>query len=238
VRPKDAPTPDGELGPLGFMEKEFVDFINTIRSSENERARTNTLRPKDLNEDKRGPFGKAELIAVSAIREILDAERIRMEQSRLRGGAVVRPIDVPGPLGNFEMAVLDVVSAEQQRKLEGEGAGFSIRPMKASVKGPLGELEQQAVAAVQRLTNEEKERLRNIQRFLDDNRPMEKDRLSILGIFEAIIVGILRAPMMLMELISRVSELLRSEVLSEDDDAILRQQQAKEEVVSSKKRRD
>ena len=119
VRPIEATTPDGELGPLGIIEKKFVDFLDNIRTSERERSRTNTLRPKDLEESKRGPLGEAELAAVAAIREVLDSEKLRMEQSMLRDG-IVRPIDVPGPLGDFEMKVLEVVRAEQQRKLDRE----------------------------------------------------------------------------------------------------------------------
>ena len=80
------------------------------------RSSTKTLRPKDLDEAHRGPLGEAEMKAVAAIREILDSERLRVEQSMARD-KIVRPIDIPGPLGEFEMAVLDVVEAEQQFSL-------------------------------------------------------------------------------------------------------------------------
>ena len=238
VRPKDSVSDDGELGPLGFMEKQFVDFLERIRASERERTRTKTLRPKDLDESTRGPLGEAELRAVAAIREVMDAEKLRMEQSRMRGGTVVRPIDVPGPLGEFEMKVIEVIRAEQQRKKDREenpGALF-VRPKDSSLRGPLGDLEQAAVDAVETLTNEEKERLRNIQRILDENRPMEQESLSLLGIIETIVVGIVRAPILLYQLVMRVKELLESEPLDEVDAEILRRQRESEEKGSGKQR--
>lgn len=237
VRPIDAAEPDGELGPLGLIEKQFVDFLNNIRNSEKERSRTKTLRPKDLDESVRGPLGEAESKAVEAIREILDSEKVRVDRSKLQGGTV-RPIDVPGPLGEFEMAILEVVKAEQQRKLDREGnpGALFVRPKDSTRKGPLGELEEQAVAAVEKLTNEEKERLRNMQRFLEENRPMEQDKSSILGMIEAISVGILRAPILLFQIFARVKELLESEPLAEADAEILRRRR-KIEAAKKKKRK-
>jgi hypothetical protein len=236
VRPKDAAFEDGELGPLGFMEKQFVDFLDTIRTSETERSRSKTLRPKDMDESTRGPLGEAELRAVTLIREVLESEKLRIRQSKI-GGKLVRPIDVPGPIGEFEMTVLEVVKAEQQRKLdrEKEPGTLLVRPKDSSRKGLLGELEQAAVEAVQKLTNEEKERLRNIKRVLDENRPMDQESLSPLGIIEAIIVGIVRAPILLFQIILRVTELLDSEPLAKSDAESLRQRQAADKSLSEKK---
>jgi hypothetical protein len=238
VRPKDAAFEDGELGPLGFMEKQFVDFLDTIRKSETQRSLSKTLRPKDMDELMRGPLGEAELRAVTVIREVLESEKLRIRQSKV-GGKLVRPIDVPGPIGEFEMTVLEVVKAEQRRKLDREkGPGaLMVRPKDSSRKGALGELEQAAVAVVQKLTSEEKERLRNIQRVLDENRPMDQENLSPLGIIETIIVGIVRAPILLFQIILRVKELLDSEPLDESDAEILRLRQAAEKT-SSKKKKD
>jgi hypothetical protein len=230
VRPKDAISSDGELGPLGFMEKQFVEFLDNIRSSERERSRTKTLRPKDLDESKRGFLGDAELKAAAALREILDAEKLRAEQSKLREG-IVRPIDLPGPLGDFEMAVLEVVKAEQQRKADREeNQSLWVRPKDSTRKGPLGELEEQAVAAIERLTNEERERLRNIQRILVENRPMELDKSSTLGIIETIAVGVVRAPILLFQILARVVELLQSEPLADADADILKRLEKIEEA--------
>ena len=238
VRPKDAAFEDGELGPLGFMEKQFVDFLDTIRTSETERSRSKTLRPKDMDESTRGPLGEAELRAVTLIREVLESEKLRVRQSKI-GGTIVRPIDVPGLIGEFEMTVLEVVEAEQQRKLdrEREPGTLWVRPKDSSRKGPLGELELSAVAAVQKLTNEEKERLRNIQRVLNENRPMDQESLSPLGIIEAIMVGIVRAPILLFQIILRVKELIESEPLDESDAGILRSRKDAEKL-SSKKKKD
>jgi hypothetical protein len=225
VRPKDSSTEDGELGPLGLLENQFVTFLDKIRLSEQERSRTKVLRPKDMEESMRGPLGEAELKAVTAIRQVLDSERLRMEQSKLRGGKVVRPIDVPGPIGEFEMQVLEVVKAEQQRKLDREKASaMLVRPKDSTYRGPLGELEAQAVEVVKKLTNEEKERLRNIQRTLEENRPMDQKEKTLLGVVETVVVGIVRAPILLFQIVLRVIELLGSENLDEDDANVLREQ--------------
>jgi len=236
VRPIEAKAPDGELGPLGFMEKQFVDFLDEVRQSEKERSRSNTLRPKDLDESVRGPLGEAELKAVEAIREILDAEKLRMTQSRMRD-ELVRPIDVPGPIGEFEMIVLEVVEAERQRAMDRKmnPEKLLIRPKDASMKGPLGVLEEQAVAVVEKLTIEEKERLRNIRKFLHDNRPMQQDENSILGIFERVAVGLVRAPILVYQIIVRVTELLQSEPLSDEDVRVINDRSGAQKRDESKK---
>ena len=225
VRPMDASMGPGEidqLGPLGAIEKRVVDFLESIQRSERERTKSRVLRPKDLEASKRGPLGEAELRASEAIREILNSEKIRMQQSRIRDG-IVRPIDVPGPLGELEMAVLEVVRAEEQRKLETEenGGAVLVRPMDAKTKGPLGELEAQATEAVKRLTDEERQRVRNIQRYLDENRPMQQAQPSILGMLETFVVGVVRAPILLFQIFSRVRDLLDSETIDKSDAKIL-----------------
>mmetsp|Transcript_10586 Transcript_10586/g.25494 ORF Transcript_10586/g.25494 Transcript_10586/m.25494 type:complete len:421 (-) Transcript_10586:2273-3535(-) len=230
VRPMDASAGPGEieqLGPLGVIEKRVVDFLDRIQRSERERTKSKVLRPKDLDASKRGPLGEAELRASEAIRDILNSERMRMEQSKIRDG-IVRPIDIPGPLGELEMAVLEVVKAEEQRKLETEENSGSVlvRPMDAKTKGPLGELEAQASEAVKRLTDEEKERVRNIQRYLDENRPMQQAQPSVLGTIEAFVVGIVRAPILLFQILSRVKDLLESEIIDESDAKILEQRKS------------
>jgi len=221
VRPLEAKAPDGELGPLGFMEKQFVDFLDTVRQSERQRTKSKTLRPMEMDESTRGPLGEAEWKAVKAIRQIVDAEKTRMNQSRLRD-VIVRPIDVPGPIGELEMKILDVIDAERQRVADG------VRPMASSKKGPLGELEEQAVAIVEKLTKEEKERLRNINRFLKENRPMEQDEKSFWGIVETVAVGIVRAPILIYQIILRVRELLDSTTLPIEDSELLQERSKRE----------
>jgi hypothetical protein len=231
VRPMDASTGPGgigQLGPLGVIEKRVVDFLESIQRSERERTKSRVLRPKDLEASKRGPLGEAELRASEAIRDILNSERLRVEQSKIRDG-IVRPIDIPGPLGELEMAVLEVVKAEEQRKLETkENSGaVLVRPMDAKTKGPLGELEAQATEAVERLTNEEKQRVRNIQRYLDENRPMQQAQPSALGMIETIVVGIVRAPILLFQILSRVKDLLESETIDASDAKILEEEKSR-----------
>ena len=229
VRPYEAVTPDGELGPLGYMEKQFVDFLDMIRRSERARSLANIIRPKDMDESVRGPLGEAEYKAVEAIREILDAERLRATQSKERD-ELVRPIDVPGPIGEFEMIVLEACEAERQRALDRkrDPENALVRPKDATTKGPFGELEEQAVAAVQRLTNEEKERLRNIRKYLKEKRPMESDKNSVLGVLETLVVGVLRAPILAYQIVVRVSELMQSEPLPEED-AVMLERRTKDE---------
>mmetsp|Transcript_8059 Transcript_8059/g.22976 ORF Transcript_8059/g.22976 Transcript_8059/m.22976 type:complete len:392 (-) Transcript_8059:1579-2754(-) len=228
VRPYETEAPDGELGPLGFMEKQFVDFLEKIRQSERERSKSKTLRPMYMDESMRGPLGEAEFRAVQSIREILDAEKLRVAQSKLRS-EVVRPIDVPGPLGDLEMKILEVIEAERQRKVDRESnpSGSFVRPKDASKKGPLGELEEQAVAVVQKLTGEEKERLRNINRYLNENRPMELNKNSVLGFLETVAVGIVRAPILMYQIFLRVSELLQAETLDTEDSKIVEKSREK-----------
>lgn len=230
VRPYETTTEEGELGPLGKVEKKVVDLLEKIRRSETLRKNTKTLRPKDLEESQRGPLGTAEMKAVEQINDILTSEKLRAQQSRKRD-RVVRPIDVPGPLGDFEMAVLEVVQAERLRKREKDKNPESriLRPKDSKVKGPLGELEEQAVEAVKKLTEEEKYRLRSVKRLLDEKRPMEQDEKSLLGLLETVAVGIIRAPILVFQIIARVKELLDSEPLPEEDSRILQKEREKED---------
>ena len=235
VRPIDAAKESGvPPGPLASLEQRVVDFLEQIRVSERERSRLKVARPKNMDEGLRGPLGEAERRASEAIREILQSELTRAQQSRLRDG-IVRPIDVPGPLGEFELKVLEIVRAEEARAAESKtdpnklGKFGTIRPMNAKQKGPLGEMEERAIEAVNRLTLEEKERLRNIQKYLAETRPMEQDRNSFLGIVETVVVGIVRAPILIFQIAARVKTLLESEPLQDEDAEILEKASRKEE---------
>jgi len=130
------------------------------------------------------------------------------------------------------MAVLEIVKAEEQRKVESMNNPDAklVRPMLAKTKGPLGELEQQATEAVKKLTDEEKQRLRNIQKFLDENRPMQQNEKSVVGVVETIVVGIVRAPILFFQIFARVKNLLESEPLDDADAEILRQNQSQEKM--------
>lgn len=175
----------------------------------------------DLEEGKRGPLGNAEARAMTTIKEFSDSERMRAAQSRLRGGKIVRPIDVPGPLGEFEKAILDIVTAERERARERLMSGKIVRPKDSRLSSPLGNAERDAVATVDKIRKEEEERLRNIRKSLEENRPMEKSRNTPLGILESVSVGLLRGPDLVMKVIDRVSELLSSEKLDESDQKLL-----------------
>ena len=222
IRPIDTIEGEEELGPLGFLEKQVSDFIQTIRQSEQERVRTKTLQPKNLPEEVRGPLGTLELAVSRFLKELQASEQLRAEQSRRRGGEIVRPIDVPGPLGEWEMKIADILRAEERRAMElNKNEGRVLRPKDARYRGPLGEAEQALYDLFDQLRAEENERFRSIQQLLQDKRPMENDRKSVLGVSEAIVVGVFRAPQLIMSVIQRVTELLKSEMLSQSDEEIL-----------------
>jgi len=228
IRPsdnKDDEDQEHQLGPLGYLEQRVVEFFAQIRKAENERVRTKTLRPKDLEEAFRGPLGQLELDAVRTLEEIRASETLRAQQSRLRGGEIVRPIDVPGPLGELELKVAELFQAEQRRARERErNEGRIVRPKDAALQGPLGKAESTAYETIQSLSQEEMERLRNIRRALEERRPMDANRQSLLGAAEALMVGILRGPQMIIKVFQRVGELLQSQplVLDENDKEIIK----------------
>lgn len=230
---------DNYIGPLALLEKAASDFLASIRTSETERVRTKTLRPKDLQADKRGPLGTLELSITDFFDELRASERLRAEFSRSRGGETVRPIDVPGPLGEWELLVADILKAEERRAMElNRNEGKVVRPKDAQYRGPLGQIEQSAVEFLDQLSMEERQRLRSIGERLRENRPMESNRDSLLGILEAILVGIVRAPQMLWSTVMRVQELLSSEMPSVQDQKILaekaqQQQQQQQQIKPS-----
>ena len=244
IRPSDNKDEDDEerLGPLGFLERQVVEFFAKIRREERERVRTKTLRPKDLEEALRGPMGQLEWDAVRTWNEIRESENLRAQQSRLRGGEIVRPIDVPGPLGELELKVAELFQAEQRRARERErNKGRIVRPKDASLPGPLGKAESTAYDTIQSLSQEEMERLRNLRRVLQERRPMDNDRESLFGAAEAFLVGILRGPQMVARVFQRVFELLQSQTLLNEQDKELikkRQDLAAEPMQPSKKKVD
>mmetsp|Transcript_8165 Transcript_8165/g.12522 ORF Transcript_8165/g.12522 Transcript_8165/m.12522 type:complete len:409 (+) Transcript_8165:150-1376(+) len=210
VRPMDVESG----GPLGEIESMVVGFFDRIRASEKLRTDMGILRPKDLDESQRGPLGDAEYRLYQALKELATSETERMEQSVQRGGEVVRPMEIPGPLGEVEAAVMAVIDAERKRKEESASGDSFVRPKDALIKGPLGEAEQETIRAFRRLNEEERERLRGILKKLEENRPMELNRNSILGFLEAVVVGIIRAPKMIASVWDRAAELLRSEIIT------------------------
>jgi len=214
-------------GPLSNLESAAVTLLDRIRSSERERIKTSTLRPKDLEEEKRGPLGNLEANIVKALDEIKTSESERMRLSRRRGGEIVRPIDVPGPLGEMELWYLELITAEKQRVKDRErNNGELVRPKDASIQGPMGTAELKITEAINYIKEEETERLKNVKRLLQEKRPMEADRDSALGWTEALIVGLFRAPQLLFRVVDRVKELLDSESVEGED---LKKLQKKEE---------
>jgi hypothetical protein len=141
-----------------------------------------------------------------------------MDQSRRRGGEAVRPIDVPGPLGEFERYVGDIIRSERQRVKDRElNEGKLVRPKDASISSGLGEVERKASEDWETLQNEEKQRLLSLGRFLRERRPMERDKDSPLGVTEAFTVALLKGPKLVAKVADRVTELLKSEQLEAED---------------------
>jgi hypothetical protein len=209
----------GTDGPLGQLESRVVDFFRNIRSAEQERVRTKTLRPKD-SPSGGGPLGEWERTVVNWCREVHDSETLRGQQIRQRNGDMVRPMDVPGPLGEMELRVAEIFRAEQMRAKERRDTKQLVRPKDAKLRGPLGQAELSAYETIRMLLNEELERARNIQMYLQEHRPMDVAKDSALGVAEAIVVGLLRAPRLLWSVIQRVQELLQSEPLQLRDDIL------------------
>jgi len=219
IRPKDLASTD-EAGPLSDLERSAIQFLSKVSDSEVERVRSGTLRPKDMKS--RGPLGEAEARAVLALDKVIESERIRMDQSRRRGGEAVRPIDVPGPLGEFERYIGDIIRAERQRVKDREkNSGKLVRPKDASISSGLSEVERKAVEDWEIIRKEEEERLFSLQRFLRERRPMEMDVDSPLGVTEAFMVRLLRGPQLVGKVFNRVRELLSSEELDGQDQEIL-----------------
>ena len=215
VRPKDLPT----TGPLSELERRALQLLNEITDSEVERVRSGTLRPKDMKT--RGPLGEAEAKAVLALDRIIESEKIRMERSQLIGDTV-RPIDVPGPLGELEKCVGDIIRAEKQRVKDREkNDGKLVRPKDASMRSGLGDVEQKAVEDWEKLAAEEKERLVSFKRFLAERRPADVLPTSPLGILESFIVKLINGPRLVRKTLDRVQELLSSSTFDEKENAIL-----------------
>mmetsp|Transcript_13010 Transcript_13010/g.30760 ORF Transcript_13010/g.30760 Transcript_13010/m.30760 type:complete len:432 (+) Transcript_13010:53-1348(+) len=219
IRPKDLSRTD-EAGPLSELERKAVQFLNDLSDSEVRRVQSGKLRPKDCED--RGPLGEAEAKAVLVLDKVVESEKTRMKQSRLSGQAV-RPIDVPGPLGELERYVGDIIRSEKQRARDRDAnEGKLVRPKDATLTSGLGEAERRAVEDWEMLKKEEKRRLFNLRRFISERRPMESDADSPIGVTEAFAVGLFRGPRLLAAVADRVKELMASEELGEKDKDFIR----------------
>ena len=120
------------------------------------------------------------------------------------------------------MAVANLLRAEERRAMElNRNQGRVLRPKDASFRGPLGDLEEAMYRFFDDVRAEENERLQSIRQLMQDKRPMENDRKSVLGVSEAIFVGIIRAPQLIVSVFRRVVELLNSESLPPSDKELL-----------------
>mmetsp|Transcript_4777 Transcript_4777/g.5519 ORF Transcript_4777/g.5519 Transcript_4777/m.5519 type:complete len:426 (+) Transcript_4777:117-1394(+) len=203
-------------GPLAEVETLVVRFFDRIRVSEQLRNDMGILRPKDLDESQRGPLGDAEHRLYQALKSLASSETLRFEQSLKRGGNLVRPMDIPGPIGEVEAALMEIIEAEKRRVKESAAGDSILRPMNAEFKGPLGEAELETIRAFRRLSDEERERLRGILKKLRENRPMETNRQSLLGFLEALVVGMIRFPQLLAKTWDQAKDLLKMDTMPLD----------------------
>lgn len=206
------------LGPIGYLEKKVVDFIETIRVSETYRKETKTARPKDIMPSSlRGPLGELEYNITSFVQDIYDSEKLRYQLNlnarnnnnikNKKKFISIRPIDIPGPLGELELNVGKVVLAEKKRIAQGNGNIF-MRPKDAIIKGPLGDIENIVSNIIEQFYIEEMERFKSIQIILYNSRPMEQNKQSLLGRIESFMVQIVRGPILLYHVLIRIKELL------------------------------
>lgn len=210
------------LGPLGKFEASVVQFWKSIREAEQARVRTQTLRPKDVEETKRGPLGNLEWRFAQWIEQIKASERLRMQLSDQRK-TIVRPIDVPqSPLGELELQIGSILRAEEFRLRQQQKYGTTkiIRPKDAEYPGLLGNAESNVYQLVRDIIQEETQRWISVQKYLQENRPMERSQSSVLGTMEAFIVGIVRSPQLIVSVIQRVSELLQSDFLLSQEETM------------------
>mmetsp|Transcript_35759 Transcript_35759/g.40769 ORF Transcript_35759/g.40769 Transcript_35759/m.40769 type:complete len:433 (-) Transcript_35759:92-1390(-) len=186
----------GGNGPLGQLEETAVSFVGSIRISEQERIKDNNLlkRPKDVDLNKRGPLGNAEAMVAEMYEKIAASELKRQEMTKEAGGKVVRPKDIDSPIiGDIEAKVFEAIEAEKERARERkENKLPRLRPMNATIPGPLGNAERNVMEKFNLIKEEEKERFKNIQQVIKKQRPMEIiDQESTLGKTEALTVRFL-----------------------------------------------
>jgi len=192
--------------PLSGLENQVVGFLARIRGAERERVLMGTLaRPMDLTEEKRGPLGDAEASLVEKLGVMLQSEWTRFKTTVERNGDLVRPMDVPGPLGEWEKGAMDIVTAEKKRMNQRiqAGDGKIIRPKDASWDNPLGWVETKIDVYYESIIREEEERLKNIKRALEENRPMERSERGLAGFVEA---GLVRVVSAIKELLQNLRE--------------------------------
>ena len=126
-----------------------------------------------------GPLGKSEQAVIDLFTAIVRAERARKKLGEQRN-ELVRPIDVAEEsfLSDLEASVAKIVREERRREQTAKGSrtssddddddssssssfssswGTIVRPMESSTLGPLGIVERDAVAVLERVRREETE---------------------------------------------------------------------------------
>uniref|UniRef100_A0A7S3NJ40 Uncharacterized protein n=1 Tax=Aureoumbra lagunensis TaxID=44058 RepID=A0A7S3NJ40_9STRA len=183
VRPMNAP-PDAR-GPLGNTEERVVAFITDA-----------SLLPAAMQ--------KLTSFVLQELNNTIQSEKFRVERKKQN----MRPMDAPPSLiGRLEVFVDNVYREEKYRNQQ----HFSTRPihLKAGYRGPLAKLEYATSSFLDVLIAYEKKRLDLLsQAGLLLKRPMEAHPNSPFGLLESIFVGLIRAPILLAALFSRIYDLL------------------------------
>jgi len=212
VRPKDIE----KKGPLGRLEAQASTLLSQLFRGEQARVTEKWWQPPRAIPAH--PLGIWEERTLQVWNELLSSEETRrLLQQNSRD--TVRPMDVPGPLGEWEVRVLEIYDQEVERVRQN-----ATRPLPSTV---LGRAETNAVEAVQNLTREEWSRLASIQQLLREQRPMEQSKKTWLGYLEAIAVGVVRAPLLLWSVMERVQELSQSSVVLDDENGVSERRNAK-----------
>ncbi|KAJ1455265.1 hypothetical protein M885DRAFT_617421 [Pelagophyceae sp. CCMP2097] len=198
------------------------------------------VRPLDAPLDVRGPLGRAEAALVAALArpgglvlhaagavnrtlqavfDIAESETLRSSISNTNG-ARLRPLDAPpSALGNLEVLLEAVVREERGLALAYQKTQQWMRPSAATARtrGPLASLESMAEIA-QRY---ERARFEVLREQGVVSRPMEYDPDGPLGRAELVAVGLYRAPVLLIALYERITQLLDEAHDADDADTRL-----------------
>lgn len=226
-----------KIRPLGDSEavqtvREFQKVLSAILDEEEFRAeqivnrKGEAVRPKEAPPGARGPLGELEeqlerlffkgdwsvvLNFFGRIQDeiamIIASEKVRADRIRRAGFTQqkVRPKDAPpSALGRLE-GFVDALFKEEFNRPAGQ------RPIDARVKGPLAKAEQAAFDLLETVNDYERRRLDVLLQAGILRRPMEQDQTTPLGILESLVVGVVRAPLLVSALVASVQDALAQE---------------------------
>jgi len=235
VRPMDAP--EEARGPLAELEAGLVAVLNDTSLAEAWLAGVATRLRAEVSAIVASERARAERGA--SMRSSESTLRRGASSSSAGGGqpllpSRVRPIDAPpSALGALEAFVDDIV--REARYVLGGGASDAAaadrdaaesrrnmiiqRPVDApaATRGPLAGAERFAAALLDVVWDTETRRLERLQEAGLVRRPMTEEPRTPLGFLESLVVGIVRAPLLLSALVTRVADLVADELNAAGD---------------------